>query len=148
MSIEFDVDATTTADFSNVWESKEEEKEDSNSSQFHEKIFSPPFYPIDFDRKVVYDRLRSLEAKETDTIVRERLDIRTIRNSNNDRDREAGWSTEYGVTGKIGGSEGSTFEFYGKAEAHDDHGNYYEGSITYNDKGETRYDIHGSHQPD
>lgn len=78
MQIEFDVDAVRIVDFSNPWVSEAEEPKLS----FHEKIFSPPFYPIHMSKEVAFDNLHSFESQKTDMVVREKLNIR---NRDNDR---------------------------------------------------------------
>jgi hypothetical protein len=70
MQIEFDVEAVSSVDFANPWAT--DEKEEPKLS-FHEKIFSPPFYPVPMSREVELEYLHSLESKKTDTFVKGKL---------------------------------------------------------------------------
>ena len=79
MSVEFDVDAVNIVEFSNPWATEETEEP---TLSFHEKIFSPPFYPAPMSNTVTFDNLHSFESQKTDRVVREKLNIR-----NRDTDR-------------------------------------------------------------
>lgn len=73
MSIEFDIDAISATDFSSLWESKDEL--DEKAFQFHEKIYSPPYYPTDFEKRADSDCPLSSETEKADAIMRDQLEI-------------------------------------------------------------------------
>ena len=77
MHVEFNVGAASAVDFSHSWYT--EAPVESKTSQFHEKIFSPPLYPTNLSRKVEPEYLQSLESIKTDSVFKKQLGIPLVR---------------------------------------------------------------------
>lgn len=63
-----------------------------------------------------------------------------------DSDRDSGGSFKGGIECEWGGKGGVEFNGYVGGEYHDSNGNYLEGKIEQNNKGEGKFDVHGGHK--
>ena len=147
MSIDV-IDAAAAVDFSNPF--SQEEQNESKSVHFHSKIFSPPYYPVDFSRKAEPGQPKPQEAQKTNELAANKLDSKVARHRDRDRDqdREASASGEAGAKLSWGDGDGLKVDFYMRGEAHDNQGNYVEVEATQSTDGQGSLDVHGGTSTD
>jgi len=143
MSIEFDLDAASGIDFSNVF--AKEESDECKTADFHGKIFSPPYYPTGFSKKAETTLPGSQETKKADTLATDKLNAKVTKHR--ERDQEGG-SVEAGARATWGGGDGVKFDLYMNAEAHDNQGNYVEVEATQSSSGQGSLDVHAGTNTD
>jgi hypothetical protein len=143
MSVEFDVDAVSGAGalgFDSL-----EEKEESQSTHFHQSIFVPPYYPEQFSREVALN-FQTQESQNTEIVVAEKLE-KDITKRDKDRSDD-GPKNETRVDFNISfGPDGPQFSMTGTARTEDNNGNFVEATATYNSKdGSSDINVGGGHK--
>lgn len=126
-------------------------KEDLNGL-FSEVLAYPPLkkHLFVFSQRYLQEQSSSLQQKSVAAhfihrIATHNFNILPIRHSGSNDDGKAGGSARVGMDYSWGGRDGPEFKGYAEVEAHDGRGNYFEGRIEQNDKGEGRVHAEGGH---